>query len=116
MGFFYFRIKSKGREILREAKNVNMALVSTEIERYAKGEKVYDPTKPDNLADGVKDEVLGVAGATGDFSIVSFDSDRRRVRRLTYFNQGYYAIYDYDNDTGDHWTVSYLLPVIDFTE
>ena len=115
-GFFLITLRSRGREVLRNAKNVNLALMNAEIEQYGRGSRIFDPSKPDNLAEGVKQEVKNIAGVDGDFNLTSFDAAKGRVTGLSYFEDGFFASYEYDPQTGDHWSVSYLLKLLDFKE
>ena len=43
--FLWFYIRTNAKLALRDAKNVYMALNTVEIEYYAQGKSIYDPTR-----------------------------------------------------------------------
>ena len=54
IAFSYFHITTQGRLILREGKNVKLALDMLDVEYYGKQKSVYDSEKRNGLAEGVQ--------------------------------------------------------------
>ena len=65
--FMFFRIRSNAKDALRDAKNVYLALYTTDIEYYAQGKTIYDHSKPDGMAEGVKEKVEMLADSDGKY-------------------------------------------------
>ena len=77
--FMFFRIRSNAKDALRDAKNVYLALYTTDIEYYAQGKSIYDHSKADGMAEGVKEKVEMLADSNGKYIITSYNMKRRQV-------------------------------------
>jgi len=111
--FFVFATQVRGRQVLRDAKNVYIALSATEIEYYAKGDTIYDPSMPSGLKSGVKSSVKALCDNEGDYEVISFDRTRHRVRYMLYTN-GRYRVTYYGNGDHNTWEVTYGLTLFRF--
>ncbi|MBR6256850.1 MAG: hypothetical protein IKR23_05670 [Lachnospiraceae bacterium] len=109
--FFVFKVYSEGRFALREAKNVKLALYTTDIELYPAGKCVYAPERYDGLADGVIENVEKYAGVSSGVTILSYDREEREILMFTYSANNYLVRYEYDGEN-EHWTVDYLWRIL----
>lgn len=113
--FFFFKIRIEAKNTLREAKNVRMALRTTDIEMYAHETSVYDPTKVNGLADGVKEKVDSLMEPEGRYAITSYSFKKHEVTGMTYRKGNYYVVFTKEGD-GITWDVTYLMHIYHFDE
>ncbi|MBR3040414.1 MAG: hypothetical protein IKI20_07155 [Lachnospiraceae bacterium] len=113
--FFVFTTRIKAKQALRDAKNVYLALTTTEIEYYASGKTIYDPVRANGLASGVADRVKNLVDNEGSYKILSFDQATHRIHVLEYQNGRYYVLY-YGNGDRNVWEVSYRMPIYHFDD
>ena len=113
--FFFFKIRIEAKNTLREAKNVRMALRTTDIEMYAHESCVYDPTNVNGLADGVKDKVDALMQPEGKYAITSYSYKRHEMTGMTYRKGHYYVVFSKEGD-GISWDVTYLMRIYHFDE
>lgn len=104
--FFAVKIRIDAKTMLREAKNVYLALNTTDIEYYAEGRCVYDPARPYGLAEGVTYKVKALVDNEGAYRILTYDKETRQITGFTYWNEGYQVNYSY-YDNNSVWEVSY---------
>ena len=105
--FLSFKIRRNAKISLREAKNVYLALNTTDIEYYASGKCIYDPTRPYGLSEGVANEVKRLVDNEGAYRILSYDKATRQITGFCYWNDGYQVNYS-NYDGNSVWEVSYF--------
>ncbi|MBP5276772.1 MAG: hypothetical protein J6Z07_08270 [Lachnospiraceae bacterium] len=110
VGFFVANTQIHARAAFRDAKNVYLALSATEIEYYAAGQTIYDPTMEGNLAEGVRERVEKLADNEGTYKIVSYDVKNHRLTGLQYNNGNYYVDYTYKKGQSK-WEVKYMMTI-----
>ena len=108
--FFVFDTQVHARAAFRDAKNVYLALSSTEIEYYAQGKSIYDPAMEGNIAEGVRDRVKTLADNEGTYRIVSYDIKKHKLTGMQYNNGNYYVDYTYKNGKSK-WEVKYMMTI-----
>lgn len=108
--FFSFYIRVNAKQCLRDAKNVHMALNSIEIEYYAQGKSIYDPTRYSGLAPGVQDAVSNLVENEGRYRLLGYDDQNHRITVLQYRN-GFYEVNYYASPTEEVWEVNYLMNI-----
>lgn len=113
--FTFFRIRSNAKDALRDAKNVYLALYTTDIEYYAQGKTIYDHSKPDGMAEGVKEKVEMLADSDGKYIITSYNMKRREVTGMQYRN-GHYLVTLTIKDGHEIWTVDYSMRLYRLTD
>lgn len=113
--FFFFKTRTEAKNVLREAKNVRMALRTTDIEMYAREKTIYDPNKVDGLADGVADVVESLVQPEGTYAITSYSYKKHEMTGMTYRKGHYYVIFK-STDTGINWDVVYMMRIYQFDE
>lgn len=113
--FFVFKVKIGAREALRDAKNVNMALRSADIEMYGEGKSIYDPSKKNGIANGAKEKADKIFTADGTYSITAYDKARHDLTGMTYRDGKYVVYYEKDGDE-IRWDVDYILRVYTFED
>ncbi len=113
--FFSFYIRVNAKQCLRDAKNVFMALNSVEIEYYAQGKSIYDPTKYSGLAPGVKDEVTRLVDNEGQYRLLAYDEKAHQILVLQYRNS-FYEVNYYYSPTETTWEVNYMMNVYRFED
>ncbi|MCR5120452.1 MAG: hypothetical protein K6B44_12635, partial [Lachnospiraceae bacterium] len=105
--FFVFRVHSEGRFALREAKNVRMALLTSDIEAYGVRKCIYDPLSPDGMSDAARQAVRIYAGVRDGVMLIGYDIKTRDITRFTYTTDHYLVTFDKDDDN-EEWRVDYL--------
>lgn len=113
--FFFFKIRVESKNALREAKNIRMALLTTDIEYYAQEKCVYNPDKKNGLEDGVAEKVDTLMDPEGKYSITSYSYKKHEVTGMTYRKGNYYVLFSKDGDYIT-WDVTYLMKIYHFDE
>ena len=113
--FFFFKVRIESKQALREAKNIRVALRTTDIEMYARETCIFDPSKPDGLADGVKYTVDNLMQPEGRYMITSYNYKKHELTGFTYQKGHYYVVFSKDGD-GITWDVTYMMRVYHFDE
>lgn len=108
--FFVFDTQIHARNAFRDAKNVYLALSATEIEYYAQGKSIYDPSMEGNLSEGVRERVQSLADSEGNYKIVTYDVKNHRITGLQYNNGNYYVDYTYKKGE-TKWEVKYMMTI-----
>ena len=114
VAFLIFKINGNGRFALREAKNIRLALVATDIELYPSGNTIYAPERASGLTPGVIDSVKRLADVNGELMLVSYDKVNREIRRMTYKTDRYLVTYVASDDGTESWEVDYLWKILDY--
>ena len=113
--FMFSKIRIDADSALRNAKNVRMSLRSADIEMYAQGKTIYNPSKKNGLEDGVKAKVDLLADAKGTYSITRYDSKTHELTGMTY-RQGNYIVYFSKEGDDITWDVDLLMNIYHFDE
>ncbi len=113
--FAFVKIKKDARAALRDAKNVQMALRSADIEMYGNGKTIYDPTKKNGIADGAKERAETIYTTEGSYTITSYNTVKHDLTGMT-FRRGKYVVYYTKHDDLVHWDVDYILNVYSLSE
>ena len=113
--FFVFKTRVQADHAFRDAKNVYLALSTAEIEYYAEGKSIYDPTKYNGLSDGVESRVRQLVDNEGEYRIISYDTKNHRVTEMLYFNGNYYVSFTGHNGKSE-WEVKYLMPIYKYED
>lgn len=113
--FLFFRTRARAKDALREAKNVYLALYTTDIEYYAQGKTIYDHSKGDGMTEGVKEEVNRLADADGIYVITSYNMRKREITGMQYRN-GHYLVTFTLKDGHEIWTVDYSMRLYKMTD
>lgn len=106
--FAYFKVTTKGRFALREAKNVNMAFQMLAIEHYGKNTSIYNPYSSNGLSEGVADRLADVTENRGEVRLLSYDTSTRTVYKFTYETDSIRVTYSLKEDDSNEWKVDYL--------
>jgi hypothetical protein len=113
--FMLAKIRMDADSALRNAKNVRMSLRSADVEMYAQGKTIYNPSKKNGLEDGVKAKVDLLADAKGTYSITRYDSKTHELTGMTY-RQGNYIVYFSKEGDDITWDVDLLMNIYHFDE
>ena len=113
--FLIAKIRIDADSALRNAKNIRMSLRSADIEMYAQGKTIYNPSKKNGLEDGVKEKVERFAEAKGTYTITSYNMKEHELTGMTY-RQGNYVVYFSKNGENITWDVNFLMNVYHFDE
>ncbi|MBP5608067.1 MAG: hypothetical protein J6X66_07345 [Lachnospiraceae bacterium] len=105
--FFVFKVHSEGRFALREAKNIKLAMLTSDIEQYGVGKSIYMPERHNGLSDAAMLAIERYAGVDDGVTLLSYDRKSREVKMFTYRTLHYLVTYTYDGERED-WTVDYL--------
>lgn len=84
--------RAKEKQILLEARNIQIAAMSVAAEEYA----APDPDRDEITVD----RVLSLAGAEGTITRMTFDADFE-IEEIVYVHDGFTAVFD-----GDEWTIT----------
>ncbi len=112
--FLAFRTYSRAKDALRDAKNIVLALYTTDIEKYGSGGCVYDATARDGLSDGVEESVERLMDPKGTYAITSYSYKKHEVTGLSYRWDNYLVTYVKNGDSVT-WDVDYLFNVYNYT-
>lgn len=113
--FTFFKVHSNAKNALRDAKNVYLALYTTDIEYYAQGKTIYDHSQADGLAEGVKEKVKRLADSDGAYIITSYSKRNREITGMQY-RSGHYLVTFTKKDGREIWTVDYSLRIYRVTD
>ena len=81
--YMVWRVRRNADKVLREAKNVRMALSSADVEMYASGKTIYNPHRKNGLEDGVKEKVDSLVESKGTYSVTSYNSTEHELTGMT---------------------------------
>ena len=107
---FAVKLQIDGRDALREAKNVRLALRSADIEMYAKSMSIYNPQRKNGIEAGVKGKVEQIYTPEGTYAITSYDKSKHELTGMTY-RKGHYIVTFVKTDERIVWDVDYLLNI-----
>lgn len=107
------RMRSEIRNILAEAKNIELALRLTAIEYYEKDQLIYDSRQPDGLTAGTAQIIEELSGAEGKLTLGSWDTVRGAANRFSYATDRLIIVYNYDEREEEHWQIYYQLKDIE---
>lgn len=113
--FVYFKIRVDSHSALRNAKNVRMSLQAADIEMYAAGKTIFNPSNRNGLEDGVKEKVAALADPKGSYSITSYDPARHELTGMTY-RQGNYVVYFTKNGDDITWDINLIMNISHYEE
>ncbi len=108
--FFFFKIKIQAHDVLREAKNVRMALRSADIELYGVGKSVFNPIKANGLEDGAKEKADKIYQPEGTYKISSYDTKEHEITGMSYRYGNYLVTFSKKGDNIS-WDVHFQLNV-----
>lgn len=107
---FAVKLQIDGRDALRDAKNVRLALRSADIEMYAKSMSIYNPQRKNGIEAGVKGKVEQIYTPEGTYAITSYDKSKHELSGMTY-RKGHYIVTFVKTDERIVWDVDYLLNI-----
>ena len=114
--FTFAKIRAKGNEALREAKDIKFALQAVDVEYYSFESDIYNAEAPDGFEDGVKDKVNQTASFSGDnYELTGYNLRKREITGLR-FQYGKFLITYKSNSSGDYWSVDYLFNILSANE
>lgn len=94
----HFYQKNSARNVLRQAKNANLAVKMVGIEYYGEGKRYFIPSNKNGLADGVAKRIRDVADCKGDVYVLDWDAENQEALELLYVEGSYYAVYIQEGD------------------
>ncbi|SEQ11315.1 hypothetical protein SAMN02910369_01233 [Lachnospiraceae bacterium NE2001] len=113
--FMFFKIRIDADSALRNAKNVRMSLRSADIEMYAAGKTIFNPSKKNGIEDGVKEKVNQYIEDTGTYSITSYSTRDHELTGMTY-RQDNYVVYFSKSGENISWDVNLILNIYHYDE
>ena len=113
--FTVFKIRSDAKEVLREAKNTRMALRSADIEMYAKGKSVFNPSNVNGIEDGVDTLVERIFTPGGEYCITGYDPVKHEITGMTYEKGHYFVTFQLKGEA-IYWDVDYHFNVYHFDD
>ncbi len=113
--FAFFKIKIDAKAALRDAKNVEMALESVDIEMYGQNKTIYDPTKVNGITDGVVEKTELIYKSEGSYSITSYNKSKRELGGMS-FRKGRYIVYYKRSNGIESWNVDFIMSVYSFED
>ena len=112
---FVIKIQIDGRNALRQAKNVKLALRAADIQMYGKGMSIYDPSEKYGLRDGTEEKVNELYTPQGKYRITSYDSKKHELTGFIYEVGRYTVTYDQDGNKVK-WDVDIRYNIYSFRE
>ena len=87
----WFILDSGARQAYKEARDIRKALRAVGTEYYGELTSIYDPNKPDGLADGAADKVAFISQRKG--KVVLYDWDEKNNGPLSFeYTTGLYRV------------------------
>ncbi len=108
--FATFKLMIGARAALRDAKDIQMALETADVEMYAASKTVYNPRNKYGIEDGVKEMVEEIVVPDGQYYITSYSTASREITGFKY-TVGRYVVYYKKNGKNVEWDVDYVLRV-----
>lgn len=112
---FAVKLQIEGRNALREAKNIRLALRSADIEMYAKNMSIYNPQRKNGIEAGVKGKVEQIYVPEGTYAITSYNKSKHELTGMTY-RKGHYIVTFVKTDERIIWDVDYLLNIYTYDD
>ena len=112
---FVIKIQVDGRNALRQAKNVKLALRAADIQMYGKGTSIYDPSERYGLREGADEKVNELYTPQGKYRITSYDSKKHELTGFIYEVGRYTVTYDQDGNKVK-WDVDIRYNIYSFRE
>ena len=112
---FAVKLQIEGRNALREAKNIRLALRSADIEMYAKNMSIYNPQRKNGIEAGVKGKVEQIYVPEGAYAITSYNKSKHELTGMTY-RKGHYIVTFVKTDERIIWDVDYLLNIYTYDD
>lgn len=112
---FAVKLQIDGRNALREAKNIRLALRSADIEMYAKSMSIYNPQRKNGIEAGVKEKVEQLYVPEGTYAITSYNKSKHELTGMTY-RKGHYIVTFVKTDERIIWDVDYLLNIYTYDD
>lgn len=113
--FTFFKVHVEADEALRNAKNVRMALRSADIEMYAVGKTIFNPSNKNGIEDGVDLKVESLIEPKGVYSITSYSSKAHELTGMTYREKNY-VVYFTKNGDDITWDVNLILNIFHYDD
>lgn len=108
----YYSSRMEAHQVLREAKNVQLAMKLVGTEYYGEGRTLSDGRTTSGLRGAAEEEVYRLADAKGELNITGWDSLGITPERFTYRSGNYLVQYQLRNDGTNRWTVSRLRVIL----
>ena len=119
MGFaiwFYLTASVASKKVLREAKDLRVAMKMLSIVTYSGGKSIYDPTSPDGMVQGVAEKLRQYSDTDGQLILTGWDKTENDALSFRYSNDNYVVIFQkYGEDSEPSWEVYLQLRVTDFS-
>lgn len=112
---FVVKIQIDGREALRQAKNVKLALRSADIQMYGKNKTIFDPTDKNGLESGTSDLVNELYTPPGKYYLTSYDSKKHELTGFVY-QVGRYTVTFRQDSKNIHWDVDLRYTIYSYDE
>ena len=113
--FTFFKIRIGAKDALRDAKNIRMSLRSADIEMYAAGKSIYNPTKKNGVEDGAREKAEQLFIPIGDYKITSYDPKAHELTGLQYEIGNYIVTFEKKGEAIS-WDVDYVLRVYSYDD
>lgn len=113
--FAFFKVRIDAKTALRDAKDVRMALTSADIEMYAAGKSVFNPTKKNGIEDGAKEKAEQIFISVGDYKITSYDKKNHEITGFQY-EVGNYIVTFHKHGEAISWDVDFILRVYSYDD
>lgn len=92
----YYDEHTQAKIILREAKNIQLAMKILAVKYYGDDRHVYVPNTQYGMMEDTVNEILDLSGADGKITLVSWNSDERIPGKFYYLTDRFLVIYEYD--------------------
>lgn len=108
----YIRFATQTRLVLREAKNVRLALQMYDIEAYAHNSTIFDGSRNDGMKDGLQQKIKEYLELDDcHITLTAYDGKEHKVLGFIYERKHFQIIYEYNKKTGDSYQFNYILKI-----
>lgn len=110
---FYYHSRMEARQILKEAKNIELSINLTSTEYYGQGRTIKDSKSSSGLRGEAEEQVRDLAHAYGELNITEWDSTGLDPVSFIY-REGNYLVQYEQQEGKDRWKVSRLRVILNY--
>lgn len=113
--FSFFKLNTEGKQALREAKNVRLALRAADIEMYGMGMSIFNSSRKNGFEKGAKAKAEALYKPEGKCKLTSYDKKKHELTGFIYEKGNYIVTFEMD-DGNIMWDVDYRLNLYTYDE
>lgn len=109
---YHYETQMTARQVLREAKNVQLSMRLVAAEYYGARKVMYSSKTETGLKSTAEEEILELAQAEGNVRVLRWDGERYIPESFAYDNGKYVVTYDVNSKGESIWNVYRLSHIV----